>query len=109
MDTRFFVEVKKDVGGDGMSMTRGASNVGAASGLSWPNRLDFAKSLQSPDFAFRDDQLKNCAILKNDQGQPRPWAGAFADVYQATLPGGKQLAIRVFAGAVPNVRIATRK
>jgi hypothetical protein len=74
------------------------------SGLSWPNPLDFKKALQAPSFAFRNPELKKCTILQDNHGQPRPWAGAFANVYQATLPNGKKRAIRVFTGAVPERR-----
>lgn len=71
----------------------------------WPLAAHFSVILQNPKIAFRDAELKRVLIEKDDHGQPRPRAGAFANVYKATYPGGKgSVAIRVFTSASPERR-----
>jgi serine/threonine protein kinase len=85
-------------------MTRSASNAGSIAGVNWPNPSDFAVALQKPDFAFRDSALKRCSIKTDQNQQPRPWSGMFANVYKATLASGERRAIRVFTSSVPERR-----
>ncbi|MDO4550562.1 MAG: hypothetical protein Q4C96_04855 [Planctomycetia bacterium] len=70
----------------------------------WPLSSQFSMMLQTPVMAFRDAEYKQATILRNPQGQPKPWAGAFAVVYKATLPSGKDRAIRVFSTESPERR-----
>ncbi len=65
--------------------------------MPWPLASHFSTMLQKPNFAFKDPVLKNSEILRNAQGQPKPWAGAFAVVYKATLENGEHRALRVFS------------
>ncbi|MBQ2821806.1 MAG: hypothetical protein IJF17_09515 [Thermoguttaceae bacterium] len=65
--------------------------------MPWPLASHFSTMLQTPQFAFKDPILKKATILRNAQGQPKPWAGAFAVVYQATLENGEKRALRVFS------------
>ena len=53
--------------------------------------------LQNPRVAFRDPRLQQGRIEKDEKGQPRPWAGAFAVVYKGiNADGGEPFAARVF-------------
>ncbi|MDO4571064.1 MAG: hypothetical protein Q4D38_11810 [Planctomycetia bacterium] len=72
--------------------------------MAWPLSSHFSTMLQNPTMAFRDPELKNSTILRNAQGQPKPWAGAFAVVYKATLPSGENRAVRVFSTESPERR-----
>ncbi len=72
--------------------------------MAWPLSSQFSAMLQTPAMAFRDPEYQQATILRNQQGQPKPWAGAFAVVYKATLPGGKNRAIRVFSSESPQRR-----
>lgn len=65
--------------------------------MPWPLASHFSTMLQTPQVAFKDPILKKATILRNAQGQPKPWAGAFAVVYQATLENGEKRALRVFS------------
>ena len=56
--------------------------------------------LQNPRIAFRDPRLQRTVIEKNEQNQPRPWAGAFAVVYKGLDPTGGP-AVRVFTTESP--------
>src|SRR5688500_11277337 len=72
---------------------------------SWPLAAHFSTILQNPKFAFRAADLKLIEIEKDAHNQPRPRAGAFANVYKGTRPGGKDsLAIRVFTSGVSERR-----
>jgi serine/threonine protein kinase len=72
---------------------------------SWPLASDFSKILQRPDFAFRDKELKQLTIEKDGNGQPRPRAGRFANVYKGTYSNGKgSVAVRVFTSAAAERR-----
>ncbi|MDO4574874.1 MAG: hypothetical protein Q4D98_06630 [Planctomycetia bacterium] len=70
--------------------------------MAWPLASHFSTMLQTPNVAFRDPELKKATILRNEQGQPKPWSGAFAVVYKATLPSGDSKAIRVFSTESPD-------
>lgn len=73
--------------------------------MSWPLASHFSAMLQNPRVAFRDPQLQRAAIEKNEQHQPRPWAGAFAVVYKGLDPDGKgPFAVRVFTTETPERR-----
>lgn len=72
--------------------------------MAWPLSSQFSAMLQSPQVAFRDPEYRQATILRDAQGQPKPWAGAFAVVYKATLPGGKNRAVRVFSSESPERR-----
>lgn len=52
--------------------------------------------LQNPKVAFRDPRLQGSTIEKNEQNQPRPWAGAFAVVYKGIDPEKGPFALRIF-------------
>ena len=61
--------------------------------------------LQNPRVAFRDPQLQHCQVDKDQRNQPRPWAGAFAVVYKATVPDvGRNFALLVFTTESPERR-----
>ncbi len=65
--------------------------------MSWPAPSQFSIMLQRPQIAFRDSQLQQCKIERNEQGLPRPWAGAFAVVYKAIYPNTAVQAVRIFS------------
>ena len=64
--------------------------------MPWPLASQFSALLQRPAIAFKDERLRGCTIERNEQGQPRPWSGAFAVVYKGTYQDGQPTAIRVF-------------
>lgn len=64
--------------------------------MPWPLASQFSALLQRPSIAFKDDRLRQCTIERNEQGQPRPWSGAFAVVYKGIFANGQPTAIRVF-------------
>jgi hypothetical protein len=73
--------------------------------MSWPLASHFSATLQNPRIAFRDQRLQRALIEKNEQNQPRPWAGAFAVVYKGIDPDGQQpFAVRVFTTESPERR-----
>ena len=73
--------------------------------MSWPLASHFSAMLQNPRVAFRDEQLQRCQIGKDQQNQPRPWAGAFAVVYKGTMPDtGRSFALRIFTTESPERR-----
>lgn len=65
--------------------------------MSWPAPSQFSIMLQRPQIAFRDIQLQQCQIERNEMNLPRPWAGAFAVVYKAIYPNQALQAVRVFS------------
>lgn len=66
---------------------------------SWPLASEYSNMLQNPQVAFRDPELKNCIIERDNNNQPRARAGAFANVYKGTTAGGADFAIRVFTSS----------
>ena len=72
--------------------------------MSWPIPSHFSKMLQNPQIAFRDPQLQACAIERDEHGQPRARAGAFANVYKGTLADRSNVALRVFTRAADERR-----
>ncbi|MDA1015287.1 MAG: hypothetical protein O3A00_12655 [Planctomycetota bacterium] len=66
---------------------------------SWPLASEYSNMLQNPQVAFRDPDLKNCVIERDNNNQPRARAGAFANVYKGTTAGGADFAIRVFTSS----------
>ena len=73
--------------------------------MSWPLASHFSATLQNPRIAFRDPRLQRASIEKNEQNQPRPWAGAFAVVYKGIDPDGQPpFAVRVFTTESPERR-----
>ncbi len=73
--------------------------------MAWPLASHFSVMLQNPRLAFRDPVLQQCVVQKNAQGQPRPWAGAFAVVYKATdVYGQNPFAVRIFTTESPERR-----
>ena len=70
----------------------------------WPLITDFARMLQTPKVAFRDAELKTCAVEKNNLGQPKPRSGNFATVYKGFKGIGEEFAIRVFNRAADERR-----
>jgi hypothetical protein len=70
--------------------------------MSWPLASHFSAMLQSPRVAFRDPQLQRASIEKNEQNQPRPWAGQFAVVYKGIHADTQTpFAVRVFTTESP--------
>jgi hypothetical protein len=73
--------------------------------MSWPLASHFSATLQNPRIAFRDERLKRSSIEKNEQNQPRPWAGAFAVVYKGIEADDQRpFAVRVFTTESPERR-----
>ena len=73
--------------------------------MSWPLASHFSTMLQNPRVAFRDPRLQRAVIEKNEQNQPRPWAGAFAVVYKGVDPDGQApFAVRIFTTESPERR-----
>ncbi len=73
--------------------------------MSWPLASHFSAMLQNPRIAFRDPRLQKAVIEKNEQNQPRPWAGAFAVVYKGVDPDGQApFAVRIFTTESPERR-----
>ena len=73
--------------------------------MSWPLASHFSTMLQNPRIAFRDPRLQRAVIEKNEQNQPRPWAGAFAVVYKGVDPDGQTpFAVRIFTTESPERR-----
>jgi serine/threonine protein kinase len=61
--------------------------------------------LQNPKIAFRDPELQQCRIEKDERNQPRPWAGAFAVVYKGmAAQDGRSFAVRIFTTESPERR-----
>ena len=73
--------------------------------MSWPLASHFSSMLQNPRIAFRDPRLQKALIEKNEQNQPRPWAGAFAVVYKGVDPDTQiPFAVRIFTTESPERR-----
>ena len=73
--------------------------------MSWPLASHFSAALQNPRIAFRDPRLQHSSIEKNEQNQPRPWAGAFAVVYKGIdAEHQRPFAVRVFTTESPERR-----
>ncbi len=62
---------------------------------SWPTQSDYKDSLQNPDTAFRDPDLKLSQAERSPMGVPRARSGAFASVYKMTGPKGV-VALKLF-------------
>lgn len=62
---------------------------------SWPTQSDYKDSLQNPDTAFRDPDLKQSQAERSPMGVPRARSGAFASVYKMTGPRGT-VALKLF-------------
>ena len=61
----------------------------------WPTQSDYKDSLQNPDTAFRDPDLKQSTAERSPMGVPRARSGAFASVYKMTGPKGT-VALKLF-------------
>jgi hypothetical protein len=61
----------------------------------WPTQSDYKDSLQNPDTAFRDPDLKQSQAERSPMGVPRARSGAFASVYKMTGPKGT-VALKLF-------------
>lgn len=63
----------------------------------WPMASHYSTTLQNPQVAFRDPELRKCKIKTTDgTKQPRGISGNFAVVYQGELPNGSKRAVRAF-------------
>lgn len=62
---------------------------------SWPTQSDYKDSLQNPDTAFREPDLKLSQAERSPMGVPRARSGAFASVYKMTGPKGV-VALKLF-------------
>lgn len=71
----------------------------------WPTQSDYKDSLQNPDTAFRDPDLRASTAERSPMGVPRARSGAFASVYKMTGPKGV-VALKVFN--FPNADRANR-
>ena len=70
--------------------------------ISFPQPQDYNESLQAPHVALQDPRFRRATIAKNRLGLPRAISGAFASVYEATLPDRTRYAIRCFTRQVPD-------
>jgi hypothetical protein len=61
----------------------------------WPTQSDYKDSLQNPDTAFRDPDLRLSRAERSPMGVPRARSGAFASVYKMTGPKGV-VALKLF-------------
>jgi hypothetical protein len=61
----------------------------------WPSQSDYKDSLQNPDTAFRDQDLRMSQAERSPMGVPRARSGAFASVYKMTGPKGT-VALKLF-------------
>src|SRR5262245_49052650 len=61
----------------------------------WPTQSDYKDSLQNPDTAFRDPDLRASTAERSPMGVPRARSGAFASVYKMTGPKGV-VALKLF-------------
>jgi hypothetical protein len=61
----------------------------------WPTQSDYKDSLQNPDTAFREPDLKGSQAERSPMGVPRARSGAFASVYKMTGPKGT-VALKLF-------------
>ncbi|MBM3981536.1 MAG: protein kinase family protein [Planctomycetes bacterium] len=61
----------------------------------WPTQSDYKDSLQNPDTAFREPDLKLSQAERSPMGVPRARSGAFASVYKMTGPKGV-VALKLF-------------
>ncbi len=76
--------------------------------MGWPSPGDYNGAIQTPQAAFRDPKLKDCAVeLKPSKSMPLPWArtGANAIVYRL-YNGSGSTAVRVFLNAPKSERQA---
>src|ERR1700720_4540309 len=62
--------------------------------MSWPSGQDYREAIQAPGSAFKDGDLRNCAVECDKLGLPRPRSGGFATVYKVIGP--KVWAVRCF-------------
>ncbi len=62
---------------------------------SWPTQSDYKDSLQNPDTAFRDPDLRVSQAERSPMGVPRARSGAFASVYKMSR-GAKAVALKLF-------------
>ena len=69
--------------------------------MSWPAASHFSLSLQNPRAGLRSRELHSLRVTRDKLGQPRPWSGAFAVVFQGTDPGGRSVALRAFTSDIP--------
>jgi hypothetical protein len=69
--------------------------------MSWPAASHFSLSLQNPRAGLRSRELHSLRVMRDKLGQPRPWSGAFAVVFQGTDPGGRSVALRAFTSDIP--------
>lgn len=67
----------------------------------WPTPQDYNEAVQSPDFAFVDDQLRASIPELTALGLPKPVSGSFASVYQMRGENGNHWAVRCFLRNVP--------
>jgi Protein kinase domain len=75
------------------------------SAINWPLASHFSSMLQNPKIAFRDPELKQVIIDRDEHNQPRGFAGAFANVYKGTWSNGHGAkAIRVFTSGAAERR-----
>ena len=72
--------------------------------MSWPLASHFSAMLQNPHVAFRDPRLQRAVIEKNEQNQPRPWAGAFAVSIRGSMLSQTPFAVRIFTTESPERR-----
>lgn len=62
----------------------------------WPSSNDYTAAIQSPQFCFRDLDLKNASVEKNRLTRmPKVWTGNFAQVYELRTPT-KRWAVKCF-------------
>lgn len=62
----------------------------------WPLASSYTRMIQTPKMAFKEPELQQCTIKRDDHNQPLGLAGQFAVVYKGTLANQKNIAIRAF-------------
>ena len=74
--------------------------------ISWPLAADYSMMLQNPQIAFKAAELRQSQIARDQHNQPLGLSGSFAVVYRATLPDGRNVAVRAFTS--PNTERTQR-
>ena len=64
--------------------------------INWPLAADYSMMLQNPQLAFKAAHLRQATIARDKHNLPLGLAGSFAVVYRATLPDGRDIAVRAF-------------
>jgi hypothetical protein len=72
--------------------------------MPWPQATDYNAAVQAPPNCFLDADLRAGRTEGDLLGLPRPYAGAYADVYQFCCPDGCCWAAKCFKAERPGLR-----